>query len=210
MKRMISLALCLVLALTALASCSSGNKFSAENGRYVDKKTNIAYIDAPACYAPIAMGDKLYGTLDDVKLYEIVGADPQKFLAETTGTVFYADGVALPELWEMNISHAEILVDTESEISMAAADYAALIDLYKNGTPVQYSSPASGTVSTSVTIRFSDEQLGICYMLTYIELSVDYTVGEQSYGTKFLLNRFDGKRFIPVGDVIDGYLASES
>ncbi len=210
MKRIIAALLCAVLVMGVLVSCSKGNKFVSDGGKYVDKKTNVSYIDAPACYEPIAMSEKLYGTLDEVKLYEIIGADPQKWLAETTGTVFYADGVTLPTLSQMTISRADILVDGTTSIPVETEHTSALAAAYRDGESVLYTSPSKDIIKRSVVVRFADESLGLYYRLTYIELTEDYVIDNINYGKRFLLNRFEDYRFVPVGDFLDAYFAAES
>ncbi len=202
MKKYIFSALCVVLCVLTVG-CSS-DSFEISDGRFVNKKTDIAYTDAPACYEPIEMSTKKYGEIDSVILYEIVGADPEKWLCESTGTVFYAEGVQLPALSEMNISKSELLLDTSNGKELSADTSGAVIDAYTEGENISRPMPLSEEIVHTVSLRFSDSSLGICYLLSYMELSEDYTVGESNYGRYFVFNRFEN-RCVAVSDLLGSY-----
>ncbi len=203
MKKYIISAFCILLCVM-LVGCSS-NTFELTDGKFVDKKTDIAYTDAPACYEPIEIGTKKYGELDSLVLYEIVGADPAKWLCESTGTVFYADGVHLPTLSEMNISKSELLIDSANTIELSADISSAVIRAYSDGESIERPMPSGEELVHSVMLKFSDNSIGICYLLSYMELKEDYAVGDTNYGKYFVFNRFEG-RCVAVSNLLGEYL----
>ncbi len=203
MKKYIISAACVLLCLM-LVGCSS-NTFKVSDGKFVDKKTDIAYKDAPACYEPIEIGTKKHGELDSLVLYEIVGADPARWLCESTGTVFYADGVHLPALSEMNISKSELLINTTDTKELSADISSAVIKAYTDGESIARPMPSAEELAHSVMLKFYDSSIGICYLLSYMELKEDYTVGDTNYGRYFVFNRFEG-RCVAVPNLLGEYL----
>ncbi len=196
-------------ALSLLASCTKGNKFDMnDDGNFVDKKTNIVYTAAPACYEPIAMGEEVYGTLKgenaDVLMYEIVGAASDKMLCESTGTVFYAEGFTLPTLNKMNISACEIEIGIDSFRDVFSEDTETLIRTYTEGESFERPMASASLIVQSVRVRFEDSDLGLYYYLSYMELSEDYVFDGVNYGKYFLFNRFEN-RCVSADGLLDGY-----
>ena len=203
----------LIFAVTLmLTACSNTNKFRLnDDGQYVDKKNNIAYIDAPACYEPIAMGEELYGEIGSAQIYEIVGADPERWLCESTGSVFYASDVTLPALDEMDISYVGVTMEDVELVRLTDdAVVSALICAYSDGAEIRKPTYTDSMLDVSWRLKFADEGLGIYYVLNYIELTEDYTVtnddGTQTnYGRKFIFNRFEDKCVV-AGDALAAYV----
>lgn len=198
--------------MLASAGCSSENKFGVNaEGQYVDKKTDIAYIDAPACYEPIEIGDELYGKIGSAEIYEIVGAAPEKWLCESTGTVFYASDAVLPTLDEMELSYAAVTVDATELFKITDGDMiSALVSSYCEGEAIRKPNYTDTMLNINWRLKFADTSVGIYYVLNYIELNEDYIVtgdgGEQiNYGRKFIFNRFEDK-CVAVGDVLSEYV----
>ncbi len=206
MKRFLVCALCVLCSLSVLVGCSRANKFGeAEGGRFVDKKTDIRYGFAPACYEPIAIDtSEVYGKHENFELYKIVGADPEKWLCESAGTVFYAEGVHLPALNEMNISKTELLIDTSRTAEVSEEISRAFIDAYCGGESIDRPQPSESEIEHSVMLRFSDTSIGLYYSLSYLELKEDYTVDGVSLGRCFVFNRFEG-RCVAVSDLLAEY-----
>ncbi|MBE6578017.1 MAG: hypothetical protein E7653_07790 [Ruminococcaceae bacterium] len=212
-SRYITAAVALLLCMcTLLCGCSKGNKFVMQNGMYVDKKTDISYHDAPACYEPLAIGTERYGMLGDVELFEIVGADPKQWLCEATGTVFYADGITLPAVDQLNTSYMALMYE---ETQIAKITDAALIEKvakeYVNGENIAKPSWNSDMYDVNWRVRFVDESIGIFYVIAYFELAEDYVVTgtdgvEINYGKRFLYNRFEDKMVV-VSDALAPYVA---
>ncbi len=204
MKRYITSALCVLTCALLLCGCS-GNSFELSDDKLVNKKTDIAYHYAPACYEPISRGMEKLGEYNSLVLYEIVGADPEKWLCEEMGAVLYADGVSLPTLAEMNISSAEVLIDTVDKKTLSSETTAALISAYVSAEGTSRPSVSEKSIAHSVMLRFSDESIGICYMLSYLELKEDYTQGDTNYGKYFVFNRAEN-RCVAVPDLLNEYL----
>ena len=201
-KKLIAL-LSIICAVTLLfTACSNAKKFKVnDDGQYVDKKNNIAYVDAPACSEPIAMGEELYGKMESAKIYEIVGADPEKWLCESMGTVFYAADVKLPDLDEMDISYIRVNADDIERTRIFDEDtVSALVSAYVYGEAMRKPSYTESMLEISWHLKFADESIGIYYVLNYIELTEDYIVTDDSgvqinYGRKFIFNRRSCKSF---------------
>lgn len=212
-RYIIALVSMICVLATLLSSCASGNKFTVnKDGKYVDKKTDIVYLAADGCYEPIAITDKLYGRLDKVELYEIEGADPEKWLCEQSGTVFYAENVGLPTLEEMSVSYALVVLE---DVTLANISHRGTIegltDAYMNGISLTKPYWSDDAYEINWRIRFYDETRGICYVLTYIEVKEDLIVkdsegNEINYGRKFFYNRFDSARLVPAGDILESYV----
>ncbi len=203
MKKYIFPVLCVILA-AILIGCST-NDFEVSGDKLVDKKTNIPYTFAPDCYVPIEMSTKVYGVIDKVTLYEIVGANPEHWLSESTGTVLYSGDVQLPTIGEMNISRTELLIDTSSSVELDAELSSTLIAAYIGNENISRPMPPSDGIVHVVSIRFSDSSIGIAYLLTYMELTEDYIVADSNYGRYFLFNRFE-ERCVAVGNLLGEYL----
>ena len=201
-----------LLFSVALSACSASNKLVlSDDGKYVDKKTDIAYLDAPACYEPIAMGEELYGKIGSAEIYEVVGADPEKWLCEATGSVFYAEDIELPALNKMNITYAlAIMEDVELSRITDGATLSEIISVYCSGEDIRKPTYFEDTLSVSWKIKLADEELGLYYVLNYIELKEDYVVtnddGTQiNYGRAFIFNRYEGRCVAATG-VLSAYV----
>lgn len=203
-KRYLTAACAILLtAATLLCGCSRANKFQvSDDGKYVDKKSGVSYIDAPYCYEPISAGEKAYGRLGEADFYEIVGADPTKWLT-SSGVVFYAEDEKLPTLSEMDISYASVELDGTLTFSITdSAVLSSLIGIYENSEAVDRPSPALPTSEYVINwrIKFADESLGIYYVLSYFEMSD---------GRRLLFNRFE-ERCVNAGNVLERYVAEYS
>jgi hypothetical protein len=188
-----------------------------EDGKYVDKKTGIAYYDAPACYQPLSISEEKYGILGEVELFKMVGADPKSWLCEKTGTIFYAEGVTLPAVNEMTVSYLSVVNDDKEVTRITdAAVIASLASTYVNGAEIEKPHWLTDAYVINWRLKFVDETLGICYVLEYYELSEDYVVtdvwGEKTnYGKKFIYNRFENDsagKMVAADDILASYVES--
>ena len=199
--------LCLLLVCVIfLVGCSKKNEFKLDGGKYADSKTKISYTDAPGCYAPVAMGDKIYGTFGDSKFYQIVGADPEKWICEESGTVLYAQGVELPTLGQMSVTRTDVMAEDVRIAQLTDATVKELISVYESAQRISKPMVTDGMLTTNWRIHFIDESIGIYYVLEYFELSEDYVIksdsGEQiNLGKRFLYNRFESV-CVSAGDVL--------
>ena len=182
----------LLIALFTLISCAKTNKLIGEGEVLRDKKTDVEYLCAPSSYEALAVGEEPYAKQGDLLFYPVVGQDPLKFLSEEFGALFYADSVTLPTPREMSLSYAEIrleenLLTTLEEGKTVEAIRDAYLDsdaiAYPNYTPVR-----------NLQIRLADSELGICYVLTYLEYAENY-VGDDGviYGKAFLRNPYENR-----------------
>ena len=212
-KYIISAVAVLVMGAMLFCGCSKGNDFEMSKGKYVDKNSGVAYSAAPACYEPIAIGDEVFGTLEKTEFYQISGAATDKWLCEPNGTIFYADGVSLPTLGEMNVSYADVVLEDTVLVKITDSSViSAIADAYESGEAVMRPMVASDAYEINWRIKMADESLGIYYILSYIEISEDYVIeGENgkeiNLGRKFIFNRFDDNRCVAAGDVMDKYAA---
>ena len=207
--------LCIVCAacilLTLLCSCSKGNKFEADGAVYKDKKTDVSYEAAPACYEPISVGSEVYGESENVSFYEIEGQNPLNWICEEGGTVFYADGVELPSLDEMEISYINICVETNTTVTrtkvQSAEDISDIVSAYVSADSIYY---RGNTPALTYKIRFADSSNGVFYSVVFVRYAEDYTVKEtdgteKNYGKDFLYNRFED-RFVQAPDALVKYI----
>lgn len=207
-KRFLICAVCLVCACTTLFfGCAKGNKFEMNDGKYMDSKTKISYIDAPACYEPIAKGEKIYGSYGDASFYEIVGIEPTKWICSDSGVVLYAEGETLPSLREMNVSRTEVMLEDVRIAELTAEVSGQIIDLYSNGERISKPMTPDDSIETSWSIRFADESRGIYYVFEYFEMKADYVTKTESgeeinHGKKFFYNRFESV-CVEAGDVLE-------
>lgn len=108
MKKSIALLALLMASVLLFASCSNVSVLEYKNGAYVNNDTGIAYRHAPANYESqnvnksklVAQSGK--DDLEENYLYGIEGADTSKYLTTIHNDLFYADGITLPTLAQMN------------------------------------------------------------------------------------------------------------
>ena len=202
--------LCAVCAV--LTSCSKGNKFEAIGEKYVDKKTNVAYMYAPGCYTPTGIDkDTVYGSIGDIKLYKIVGSDPTRWLCDASGTVFYADTETLPTLDKMNVAEVTLTMEgAELDSFTSSEDIDLLRDAYLDGESIRKPYLSENSYKINWRVNFVDRSRGICYTVSYFVLNEEYVSqtedgAEINYGDRFFYNRYE-ERFTPAGDVLDKYV----
>lgn len=201
--RAVALSLCGVMLAASLVSCRLHKvKFDSVNNRYTDGRTDISYIDAPGCYEPVAIGKEYaklsFGGKSSLKLYEIGGMDPAKWLCEEGKTVFYAEGETLPTLTEMAPERVHLCIEEASTMVLStitdSADIAALMDVWLNGEEVAY----TGMEPTlNLRVKFESQSYpGLYYSLIYLEY------GD---GSKVLYDRY-ASRCVNAGDVLFEYV----
>lgn len=197
-KKILTCAICALLCVAMLAACSSKNKFEMSDGKYVDKKTGITYTDAPGSFTPIEVSDKLYGKLGEAELYEISGADPEKWLCEkVAGTVFYAENEELPTLAELDVTRAEILLEDVTLTQLSADTLAEVVRVFSEGERIIRPLVSSEQIEVNWRIRFTAESIGLYYTLAFMQLKD---------GTQIIFDRFTGECVVADG-VLDAYVA---
>ncbi|MBE6693663.1 MAG: hypothetical protein E7589_02725 [Ruminococcaceae bacterium] len=216
MKKIISLALCVVTVVCLmLSSCSGGAKLTDKNGSAcVDAKNGITYKYASVCYEPVALGDE-YGELKvgeklTYKLYTVPDMKESEWLATDDKNILYAEGVSLPTLSEMKPRMLRICTTESSGLEICRIGdgdtVSAIARAFEEGERVAYPLVAA---EKKYKVKFDGEVLsGICYSLTYLEYAENIEVDGVSRGRYFLYDAFD-RVFVPVGDEIHAALAGE-
>lgn len=200
-KRSISLLLA-VLCLSVLASCDNLIKLKYENGRYVDAMNGVAYVSAPVCFEPEAVGEA-YAQYDKTVLYQISGLDPKEWLTEQyegIGSVYCSEKIDIPDIQSFGADFAYICVSDVltmqiGEISDKSA-VEEIVRLYAEGEEVAL--PTDGTASYH--IKFSSELYpSIFYDVLYVEHDSQHN---------YLYDR-STKKCVDIGRALKSYLPSD-
>ncbi len=195
--------LSLLLLLPVFMSCDSTVIVSYENGHLVDRRHKLAYNPAPLNYEPVSVGEEFaYYKKANIKLYEIIGLDPEKWLTEeyagSATTIFYADGEILPTLREMKPAGVHICVSANRTMSLATVRDAEviekLIDLYENGESVEY--PLAGSKLTC-ELKFESPLFPCIYY------NIIYGIFPEG---NFLYDR-QTKRAVEIGDLLEEWVS---
>ena len=202
MKRKIGFGLTpLLLALVLLLCSCNVPGLKEEDGRYTNNKTGVTYLEAPGCYrAASYMPDGAVARIknkkvDDVVLYAIsekVAAN--QMLSTEDFRLFYAEGVTLPTLEEMDptrilIGETQAITAVYSIISNSA-EVDAVVDICLNGASFSMGQVLWIAMSyDAYELRFeSSKHEGIYYFLEYydcteaveIQVEIDSPVGFES------------------------------
>ena len=218
-NKMLRSAVLLLLAVVCLSSCSKHNKFDTSSAGFVDKKTGVEYKAASWEYEPINVTDEIYAEYKkehDVEFYCLAGIDPQKFVSGTNGSLYYSSSVTLPTLKEMKVDFVDVY-DAEDTRVYNITDKAfieKLVDTYTKGYNVYNSISInnSSAFSRNHRFKFANSELGIYYVLAYIEYAEAFSYtdenGKHQEGNKLLYNRYTGK-YVVVDDFISEYYAAQ-
>lgn len=187
MKQIVRLALCLLLVGAALlTSCSRVPTMKYEDGAFTHPRTHVTYLQAPAYYEAVARGTesvaKIDGDkLDDLLLYPITGMEQSQWLCGEDYSVFYAEGVSLPALWEMQAT--SLLICQTDEKTTALSEITSLqtieelVEIYRNGVCFDYTELDSAENMVRYDLKFvSSAYTGLQYDLTYWSLEEDALV----------------------------------
>ena len=143
MKKIVSLVLlCAILTVSVLcASCTPSMK-KEDNGGFRNPQTDICYYPAPLNYYAKPYGEDAYAKIklgkgsDDVLLYQIEGADPERYLVSNGYTIYCAEGAELPELLDLpcvRVGIYDTQVSSNDGNITNAEEIQALKELHKNG-----------------------------------------------------------------------------
>ena len=204
--------------LITLASCTKGNAFVVREGNFVDKETGIEYISTSWEYEPISVSDEIYGEyseLNDLLFYVMDGVDPQKYICDNMETVYYAKGLTMPSLNEMEIDYVNVY-NQYDELVVHINDMefiAKLVDAFVNG----YNSYSSiyltneVDIKTNQRIKFADSDEGFYYVLAYVEYAEPFYYtdknGRECQSDKVLFNRYT-QTYVVVDEFINDYYAT--
>jgi len=210
-KYIISAVSLLAVSAMLFTGCSKKNKLDVVGvDLFEDKNTGVVYKVAPASYEAMSVTDELYAVAGDAELYVIDGADPEKWLCESTGSVFYAEDIELPTIETMDLARIELLLEGVTIATITDDFFFKKISaVYMGGESI--SRPMVSDYEINWRVRFVDESLGLYFTLAYIEISEDYIVENEdgsttNYGRKFLFDRFEN-RCVQIDDAFDSYVA---
>lgn len=198
MKRITLKIFAAILATLCILLCSCGKKYdfsTDEKGNLVNDKNGITYEIAPSCFEAIEVSDEVFAEQGDRQFFSIVGGDTSKFLCDTFGIIYYAKGTELPTLQEMGVDYVDV---TENDVLVNTVSDAELIDELKlicaNAELAEYPGKMGIAPIVNLRLRFSDKDIGICYVAAYLEYANDYIYvdddgKEINYGKKFIYDR---------------------
>ncbi len=200
-RKTIRAAAAVLLISLILSSCTlflNTLTYDKDKNLFTDKKTGIAYTNAPSAYEPVEAGEEYAvwkSAGEKVIFSEIKGMNPADWLMEEGKTVFYAERVSLPTLSEMKPHFLYICIEQAYTVVIStiedAEDIAELTERWESGEPVVY--PAT-TPDLSYRIKFlSEDYPGLYYSLIY---------AKYSDGSAYLYSR-DSGRCVEAGEIID-------
>lgn len=215
--------LCLALAaMLLLSACSAKVIYDDQNKTYTDKKTGQEYLMAGTCFEPVSYNvEKEYGTLvvgvGEFALFAVKGVEEGTWLATEFGDVMYREDQTLPTLATFDTSRIYICREDEKIHAFAImedkAEIDKLLDVYLNGTPIEY--PSLKTPEQNLRLRLgSDTYKHLYYKLIYLEYAEDVIVYstdadgneiETNYGKYFIYSR-EENRCVPVDGTVHKYV----
>lgn len=156
---------------------------------------------------------------EDILLYPICkpGTDiymnTELWMADGDYHVYYAEGVTLPKLWEMEVSLIDIVRRGDKLVGVGevenASDIAKVIDRYQNGTAFSYNDSKCNfrvAATKNYELAFTSQAYqGLYYMLNYYEYEKSVTYTElvedpNSFTPKFNFNytlqEFEGDTYV--------------
>ena len=140
-KTYVCLIALLLAAVLSLSSCSSVTVMEPKDGMYVNPDTGVSYHAAPANYESKAVNKAEViaslgsADMEETYLYAIDGVNTRQYLTTIYNDVFYADGIALPTLRQMNTNRVlftQTKVLTASLVQIEEKDVLSkLVDAYE-------------------------------------------------------------------------------
>ena len=178
MKRIFSIFLLTALLLTSLSFVSCGKKLKIKDGYYYCEQNGVTYQMVDFVYVPVAIGQEYAKFKDkdiEFKLYEIQGAEPEKWLSTADGNLFCAVGENVPTLSEMNVNGILVCYEQTNVVALATirktSEINAIMSDFVNGDKVKF---PDVEIDQSLKLRFmSSEYPWLYYNLTYVEYAAD-------------------------------------
>ena len=190
LMRLLPLLLCTVLLLSA-CNKPTALEMDVKNDSFTTTKTGVTYLRAPDCYEAISVlkdhkaARVQYKGMDDLVLYEIENASPEQMIATKEGELFYAKGLALPTVWEMQTERVYVgqvggSLDFAVAMIEKAEDIEALTQIYRDAIPFPEKEMLDDTLlRTRYDLRFySQHHPAFYYCITYWQFSEDVLVYE--------------------------------
>lgn len=214
-QRLAALAVIPLLLPCLLIACAKNpTALTFSDGAFRSKDGKLAYVEAPATYYAIRLGDVqaviTRGDLGDIPLYSVVGCDGQ-FLADQDLKLYAAEGVALPTLGQLGAVQVSLYTYTEERTyhrpiaTLKETDKVAdLVRLATEGDGISANAVMSDYNLRWELLFLSDPEAGFGIMLEYRKFSSDVN----GHGTNFIYDR-DLQRYFPVGDTLEQYFIGD-
>ena len=199
---LIAAALALMLALTACGK-NDTTLLTSKDGVYRNEEAGLAYVIAPLCYEPQAVGEAYAhfksGSMT-ITLYEVADLDPKLWLTEEYSGVSFmmvSPDLELPDLagFAPDTIHLCVQNNTVWEFSTITdqAEIDEVVRLFTEGETVPY---PVGDPDTHLRLKFSSPSYpGVYYDLVY-----------KDYGdVRYLCDR-QTKRCVEMGDLLRDYI----
>ena len=188
--RLVLLLLCATLFLTA-CNKPTALDMDVKSGSFTNTKTGVTYLRAPTCYEAISvLKDRKvarvqYKGMDDLTLYEVEFSTSEQIISSEEGELFYAQGMVLPTVWEMQPERIYVgqvggSLDFAVALIEKADDIEALIEIYRDAVPFSEKDMLDNTlIRTRYDLRFySQHYPSFYYCITYWQFSEDVLVYE--------------------------------
>ena len=240
-KRYLRMLVCLLAAVMLLSSCGTVSlKYDSAQKGYVRSSDNTVFYLAPETYlaaavdkeevlAELIQGDQKLSVYPICENEKNSNMDTNSWLADEKYSVYYANGTALPQLWEMDVCVIDIMTITEKPFSLGCVsevhEVQKVVDLYQSGE-----SFAFGALKREMNlltyqkdyykyqILFSSARYpGLCYVLTLYHFNRDVSIeledGEDvkltNVGRNVILDPTTGLCYA-VEDVFDVYFNQDA
>lgn len=213
----------ILLVAMSLISCAHGNKFVIKSGKFVDKATGLEYFSASWEYEAMAITDEIHGEYTDkydLTFYRVgSGVDPSKILTDEVGTVYYTKNVTLPILEDTDsIKYADVCNEYDELVATVTDKVIVteIANLFLNGYNAyesMYFVEGEPAVALNRRIKFAYSELGIYYVLAYVEYAESFCYydanGQEKYSNKVLFNRYT-KTYVPLEESLSGYFTASN
>lgn len=220
-KKLIGLLLMLLCAAMLLSGCGEKTHeltYHAGSGTYYNSKTDVTYQRAELYYEavglkksmPVAHIPAKQG--DDIVLYQIEGAEPEKMLANEYFEIFYATGTTMPALWEMGVNEIHVglavsgaVMDMTVVTIENADDISSIISTYQNGPCFDEKNRyEEGTRNATYRLRFGSAQYpAIFYRLSYYAYAEDVLIYEVIDSKENFVPTYSGVSYTFNEDYVD-------
>lgn len=185
-----------------LASCSNLNTIKFKNEEYHDSKNDITYRQAPLNYEAVKIADKAVARVkksvgDDILLYPVDGMETEQMLANDLYEIFYADGITLPNVWDMGIREIYICKTQTISAQLATIDTEKDVDeilaLYRYGTGISKNKISMEQASDHYYLKFvSTTHPYLYYCLEYLTFSQEVIIYESIANTAEFTPKYQG------------------
>lgn len=181
MKKTLVLIICLATILTSFSFVSCGKTLKYKDGNYYCSQNGVTYKEVSFEYFPVAIGEK-YAKLnnmletEEIELFEIQGADPEKWLSTENGTLYCAIDEKIPTMNEMGVDRIVLCYEGAVVMALATitdkADVAYILDSFNSGNALER--PIGNESESVYRLRMTSADYSwLYYNLSYLEYSED-------------------------------------